>query len=71
MNTSCCAWIPNDDQTWWRLSRENFIGLAQYLSDEVQPDAGALAYGHQATVLNAAGLPDRRWREQNASGPNP
>ena len=24
------------DQTWWRLSRENFIGLAQYLSDEVQ-----------------------------------
>ena len=25
-----------EDQTWWRLSRQNFIGLAQYLSDEVQ-----------------------------------
>jgi hypothetical protein len=25
-----------DEQTWWRLSRENFIGLAQYLSDEVR-----------------------------------
>lgn len=25
-----------DDQTWWRLSREKFIGLAQYLSDEAR-----------------------------------
>jgi hypothetical protein len=23
-----------NDQTWWRLTRENFIGLAQYLTDE-------------------------------------
>jgi hypothetical protein len=25
-----------EDQTWWRLSRENFIGLAEYLNDEVR-----------------------------------
>ena len=25
-----------EDQTWWRLSRENFIGLAQYLNDEAR-----------------------------------
>jgi hypothetical protein len=23
-----------DGQTWWRLTRENFIGLAKYLTDE-------------------------------------
>jgi hypothetical protein len=23
-----------NEQTWWRLTRENFIGLAQYLTDE-------------------------------------
>ena len=23
-----------EDQTWWRLSRANFIGLTEYLSDE-------------------------------------
>ena len=23
-----------NDQTWWRLTRENFIGLAKYLTDE-------------------------------------
>jgi hypothetical protein len=22
------------DETWWRLTRENFIGLAKYLTDE-------------------------------------
>ena len=25
-----------DDQTWWRLTRENFRGLAEYLNDEVR-----------------------------------
>lgn len=25
-----------DDQTWWRLSRENFIGLTEYLNDEAR-----------------------------------
>ena len=24
------------DQTWWRLSRENFIGLSEYLNDEAR-----------------------------------
>ena len=23
-----------EDQTWWRLSRANFLGLAEYLNDE-------------------------------------
>jgi hypothetical protein len=23
-----------EDQTWWRLTRENFIGLSEYLSAE-------------------------------------
>ena len=34
-----------DDQTWWRLTRANFIGLAKYLNDEAQPDQGALTDG--------------------------
>ena len=25
-----------NEQTWWRLSRENFFGLAEYLNDEVR-----------------------------------
>jgi hypothetical protein len=25
-----------NEQTWWRLTRENFIGLAQYLTDEAR-----------------------------------
>ena len=25
-----------DDQTWWRLTRENFVGLAEYLNDEAR-----------------------------------
>jgi hypothetical protein len=25
-----------NEQTWWRLSRENFIGLAEYLTDEAR-----------------------------------
>jgi hypothetical protein len=24
------------DQTWWRLTRENFIGLSEYLAAEVR-----------------------------------
>ena len=24
------------DETWWRLTRENFVGLAEYLNDEVR-----------------------------------
>ena len=25
-----------EDETWWRLSRANFLGLAQYLNDEAR-----------------------------------
>jgi hypothetical protein len=25
-----------NEQTWWRLSRENFFGLAEYLNDEAR-----------------------------------
>ena len=25
-----------NEQTWWRLTRENFLGLAEYLTDEAR-----------------------------------